>query len=70
MKKENYCSSLSLSLKKAAPAEAQELYDAYKEAAKRRYKTYIRKTQEGWARINPSAQGISTGCHRQVATHR
>ena len=38
-----------LSLKKAAPAEAQELYDACKEAAKRRYKTYIRKTQEDWS---------------------
>ena len=36
------------SLKKAAPAEAQEQYDAYKEADKHRYKTYIRKTQEGW----------------------
>ena len=38
-----------LSLKKAAPLEAQELYDACKEAAKRRYKTYIRKTQEDWS---------------------
>ncbi len=38
-----------LSLKKAAPAEAQELYDACKEAAKRRYKTYVRKTQEDWS---------------------
>ncbi len=38
-----------LSLKKAAPTEAQELYDACKEAAKRRYKTYIRKTQEDWS---------------------
>ena len=47
MKKENYCSSLSL--KKAAPAEAQKLYDACKEAAKCRYKTYIRKTQEDWS---------------------
>ncbi len=38
-----------LSLKKAAPQEAQELYDACKEAAKRRYQTYIRKTQEDWS---------------------
>ena len=38
-----------LSLKKAAPEEAQELYDACKEAAKRRYKSYIRKTQEDWS---------------------
>ncbi len=38
-----------LSLKKAAPLEAQELYDACKAAAKRRYQTYIRKTQEDWS---------------------
>ncbi len=38
-----------LSLKKAAPQEAQELYDACKAAAQRRYKTYIRKTQEDWS---------------------
>ena len=38
-----------LSLKKAAPAEAQELYDACKDAAKRRYQTYVRKTQEDWS---------------------
>ena len=38
-----------LSLKKAAPEEAQELYDACKAAAQRRYKTYIRKTQEDWS---------------------
>ena len=38
-----------LSLKKAAPQEAQELYDACKAAAKRRYQTYIRKTQEDWS---------------------
>ena len=38
-----------LSLKKAAPAEAQELYDACKAAAKRRYQSYIRKTQEDWS---------------------
>jgi len=38
-----------LSLKKAAPAEAQELFDACKLAAQRRYKTYVRKTQEDWS---------------------
>ena len=38
-----------LSLKKAAPQEAQELFDACKEAAQRRYKSYIRKTQEDWS---------------------
>ncbi len=38
-----------LSLKKAAPTEAQELYDACKASAQRRYKTYIRKTQEDWS---------------------
>ena len=38
-----------LSLKKAAPDEAQELYDACKAAAQRRYKTYVRKTQEDWS---------------------
>ena len=38
-----------LSLKKAAPQEAQELYDACKAAAKRRYQTYIRKIQEDWS---------------------
>ena len=38
-----------LSLKKAAPQEAQELYDACKEAAQRRYKSYIRKSQEDWS---------------------
>ncbi len=38
-----------LSLKKAAPLEAQELYDACKAAAQRRYKTYVRKTQEDWS---------------------
>jgi pyruvate-ferredoxin/flavodoxin oxidoreductase len=37
-----------LSLKKAAPTEAQELYDACKAAAQRRYKSYVRKTQEDW----------------------
>ena len=38
-----------LSLKKAAPEDAQELYDACKAAAQRRYKTYVRKTQEDWS---------------------
>ena len=38
-----------LSLKKAAPTEAQELYDACKAAAQRRYKSYVRKTQEDWS---------------------
>ena len=38
-----------LSLKKAAPVEAQELYDACKAAAQRRYQTYVRKTQEDWS---------------------
>ncbi len=38
-----------LSLQKAAPSEAQELYDACKADAKRRYRTYIRKTQEDWS---------------------
>ncbi|MCD8303733.1 MAG: pyruvate:ferredoxin (flavodoxin) oxidoreductase [Prevotellaceae bacterium] len=37
-----------LSLKKAAPQEAQELYDACKAAARRRYQSYVRKTQEDW----------------------
>ncbi|MCQ2247315.1 MAG: 2-oxoacid:acceptor oxidoreductase family protein, partial [Bacteroidaceae bacterium] len=34
-----------LSLKKAAPTEAQELYDACKAAAKRRYNSYIRMSK-------------------------
>lgn len=38
-----------LSLKKTAPAEAQELFDACKAAAQRRYKSYVRKTQEDWS---------------------
>ena len=38
-----------LSLKKARPAEAQELFDAAEEAAKRRYATYVRKTKEDWS---------------------
>jgi len=39
-----------LSLKKAAPQEAQELYDGCKAAAQRRYQSYIRKTQEDWSK--------------------
>ena len=38
-----------LSLKKIAPEAAQELYDACKAAAQRRYKSYIRKSQEDWS---------------------
>ena len=38
-----------LSLKKARPAEAQELFDAAEAAAKRRYTSYIRKTKEDWS---------------------
>ncbi len=37
------------SLRKVAPTEAQELYDACKASAQHRYKTYIRKTQEDWS---------------------
>ena len=38
-----------LSVKKAYPNEAQELFDAAEEMAKLRYKSYIRKTQEDWS---------------------
>ena len=38
-----------LSLKKAYPDEAQELYDAAKRAAQKRYATYVRKSQEDWS---------------------
>lgn len=38
-----------LSLRKALPEQAQELYDATRDAAQRRYQTYIRKTQEDWS---------------------
>ena len=38
-----------LSLKKALPAEAQELFDKTEEAAKRRYASYVRKTKEDWS---------------------
>ena len=38
-----------LSLKKARPAEAQELFDAAEAAAKKRYATYVRKSKEHWS---------------------
>ena len=38
-----------LSLKKAYPAEAQELYDATQAAALKRYKSYVRKSKEDWS---------------------
>lgn len=38
-----------LSLKKARPAEAQELFDAAEKAAKKRYATYVRKSKEDWS---------------------
>ena len=38
-----------LSLKKARPAEAQELFDAAETAAKKRYATYVRKSKEDWS---------------------
>ena len=38
-----------LSVKKAYPNEAQELFDAAEEMAKLRYKSYVRKTQEDWS---------------------
>ena len=38
-----------LSLKKAFPEEAQELYDATQAAAKKRYQSYVRKTKEDWS---------------------
>lgn len=37
------------SLQKAQPAEAQDLYDAAKKAAQRRYATYLRKAAEDWS---------------------
>ncbi len=39
-----------LSLKKAQPEIAQELFDLTEEAAKRRYASYVRKTQEDWSK--------------------
>lgn len=38
-----------LSVKKAYPNEAQELFNAAEEMAKLRYKSYLRKTQEDWS---------------------
>ena len=38
-----------LSLKKAFPEEADELFAATQEAALKRYKSYVRKTQEDWS---------------------
>ncbi len=38
-----------LSLKKALPEQAQELFDETKKAAQRRYASYVRKTKEDWS---------------------
>ena len=38
-----------LSLRKALPAQADELYAEAKKAAQRRYAAYVRKTQEDWS---------------------
>ena len=38
-----------LSLRKALPAQADELYAETKKAAQRRYAAYVRKTQEDWS---------------------
>ncbi len=38
-----------LSLKKARPEQAQELFDATKAAAQRRYASYVRKSKEDWS---------------------
>ncbi len=38
-----------LSLKKAQPEIAQELFDATKAAAQRRYQSYVRKSKEDWS---------------------
>ncbi len=38
-----------LSLKKALPEQADELYAATKEAAQRRYASYVRKSKEDWS---------------------
>jgi len=38
-----------LSVKKAYPNEAQELFDEAKRMAQLRYKSYVRKTQEDWS---------------------
>ena len=38
-----------LSLKKALPEQAEELYAETKKAAQRRYASYVRKTKEDWS---------------------
>lgn len=38
-----------LSLKKALPEQAQELFNKTEEAAKHRYASYVRKTKEDWS---------------------
>ena len=38
-----------MSLRKALPAQADELYAETKKAAQRRYASYVRKTQEDWS---------------------
>ena len=38
-----------LSLKKAVPEQAQELFDETKKAAQRRYASYVRKSKEDWS---------------------
>ena len=38
-----------LSLKKALPEQAQELFDETGKAAKKRYQSYVRKTKEDWS---------------------
>lgn len=38
-----------MSLRKALPEQAQELYDETKRAAQRRYASYVRKTKEEWS---------------------
>ena len=39
-----------LSVKKAYPEEAEELFKAAQEMAKLRYKSYVRKSQEDWSK--------------------
>ena len=38
-----------LSVKKAYPTEAQELFDAAEKMAKLRYQSYVRKSKEDWS---------------------
>ena len=38
-----------LSVKKAYPNEAQELFDAAEKMAKLRYQSYVRKSKEDWS---------------------